>query len=213
MSRSVVASVVLFTAAAAILFGRLALDGRQANRSAEPRGRAETEATNLPDVRPPSVTPEQKPAPQVNSAPVAGSRATEDELVTTSRLDAETERAVEQAIWETLYAEATLAQISAEIKVVRSLLHERSSPYYKAKFDAGGYEISGHYTSGKPYVVPTDDRLMRLELSSNGEVRRVVLPESDFPDAYKLQRQVSWLMGRKSELKLYEQVALDASNR
>lgn len=104
----------------------------------------------------------------------------------------------ECAQWQDLYRAASPAEIRLEREALQEVLEKDTDPYYESSFQSGRYEVVGQYTSGTEYPLPVDTTVLSaFRFLPNGDVGMVVLPEAEFPEQYRLKRQVEWLIAQE----------------
>jgi hypothetical protein len=158
---------------------------------------------------PPLVPPsDSQTATELTSVtpPVAGDRSSSDSHEAKTSV---TQPIVpREQLWAEQYAALDEEQLRARSEKLLSDLSTRSGPELQKLHEAGVYEVVGEST--KYTLKPNDNDLsgvmsiVMLPASSdhpNGQVHRVVLPESRYPDLWALQDEYNWMTKRADELR------------
>ncbi len=89
---------------------------------------------------------------------------------------------------------ATSVNLREEKAEIDSTINELTQPIYLARFDSNDYEIIRSMSASAGVSIPINNGLLEsYRIGPRGETYRVVLPESDFPDLYRMRRLSNWL--------------------
>lgn len=159
------------------------------------------------DPRPESNT--ASPLPAVDSRAVASDRRDEPPLLSVASLETRetSPKPVEPVLaqaqpqpsesdeWSARYQHDSIADLMARRNSLRSDLFMLVQPEADKLTAAGRAEYLGQASTYSP--PPEDYRYIRSVYvpgaGSTDEVRRVTLPEDEYPELYKLKREIEWL--------------------
>jgi len=103
----------------------------------------------------------------------------------------------EEAVWEEFYRDATYYELQGELKAIRQAIDETTAPEYEKRFKDGRYDVlyygTGEQTSRPLSEYHNNNELASFQVSWDGEVRKVLLTEEEFPAEYTLWRQANWV--------------------
>lgn len=182
-------AVVLLMVGALLLTYRLGVapeadtaepEARSADAASQPRGILEERA------------PEDVHEQRVNVADSPTLKPIEDAPVTDQAHSAEPDAPVEPD-WQSTYASMSKAELKVEQMTLIEQMHEMTSSAFQEYMEMGRYEVTG--IGIDKYIVTQDKETVSSLIYHvpTEEVRKVVLPESEFPDAYRLMRRMSIL--------------------
>ncbi len=112
-----------------------------------------------------------------------------------------------EAEWAKAYAGVSPAQLEEEATAILDHLIEETKDEIERRFDGGRYERIA--SDGVYRMDPDRDFIAGLEqvrITSEGDVRSVVLPPDEFPELYQLGRKAIWLQGSAHQLRLEDPV-------
>ena len=99
---------------------------------------------------------------------------------------------VEEPDWQSTYARMSLAELKVEQLTLVEQAHELTSSAFHQYMEMGRYEVVGKMGVDDARLSGKETRTSVCTLLYNvpsGEIRKVVLPESEFPDAYRNKRR------------------------
>jgi len=125
--------------------------------------------------------------------PGVGERAIEAE----PEADAEVQPASGPEHWAEKYKDATYGQLIDAQRELTFAIDDLTKDYYQQRFDSGRYQVDivkPNEKGGYDLTYLQDDNLRGTVLLPTGEVRTVALPRDEFPDAYAMRDEISWIM-------------------
>ena len=109
----------------------------------------------------------------------------------------------EEELLEKEFAASKPAELLKERDRVKDHLNELTREPFHTWYEAGRYDVIGH---GKTYSYDeatwshADVSTVIMGGDTNGEIRKVTLPEYEFPEFYVMKREILWLEKRAEVL-------------
>jgi hypothetical protein len=103
----------------------------------------------------------------------------------------------EEVEWLQVYAGVTAAQLDSEAQSINAHIVKATAEVFERRFSVGDYDVisqEGRYSGSSDTDFLTG--LEQVMITSEGEVRRILLSELEYPELHALSRKARWLIDR-----------------